>query len=566
MSRHRLSLAVAAVAALLTTLVVAVGSASAAETLLSQGKPATASSVETSSYDAAAAFDGDTTSSRWASVEGHDPEWIRVDLGSPQPISRVELFWEDAYATAYQLQVSADGNTWTTVHSTTTGDGGQDEITGLTASARYVRMHGTARATPYGYSLYEMRVFGGTPTTPSSEYQAENAALSQAFVDTKHAGYTGTGFVDYVNTTGGYVEFTVTAAAAGTTTLTFRYANGTTASRPLAVAVNGTTVATPGFATTGAWTNWQTQAVPVTLTAGTNTVRATATTATGGPNLDKLTVGTGGPTEPPGDPFVVAAAGDIAAQCTASSSSCAHPKTAAQVQAMNPEFILTMGDNQYDDALLSDFRNYYDKTWGKFKSKTKPAVGNHETYDPAGVYAGYKSYFGNIATPQGKTYYSFNRGNWHFIALDSNYFDDQDQIDWLTADLNANTKGCIAAYWHHPLFSSGEHGNDPVSKPIWQLLYAKKADLVLNGHDHHYERFAPQNPNQQAANDGIVEILGGMGGASPYNIENVQPNSLKRLADTYGVLKLSFTDTTFNSQLIGIDGAVKDSSPTYTCH
>ncbi|GAA0941999.1 discoidin domain-containing protein [Nonomuraea longicatena] len=565
MSRHRLALTVAAVAALLTTLFVAAGSAAAVESLLSQGRPATASSVETASYPASAAFDGDTAASRWASAEGSDPQWVSVDLGSVQQLSRIELFWEAAYATAYQLQVSADGIAWTTVHATTTGDGGPDEIAGLTASARYVRMHGTARATPYGYSLYEMRVYGGTPTTPSSEHQAESAVLSQAFVDTKHAGYTGTGFVDYVNTVGGYVEFSVTASTAGPAKLTFRYANGTTADRPLAVAVNGTSVATPAFTPTGAWATWQSVEVPATLVAGTNTVRATATTATGGPNLDRLTVGAGGPTEPPGG-FVVAAAGDIAAQCTAASSACVHPKTAAQVRSMNPEFVLTMGDNQYDDALLSDFRAYYDTTWGTFKSKTRPAVGNHETYDPAGVYAGYKAYFGNLATPQGKTYYSFDRGNWHFIALDSNYFNDRAQIDWLTADLNANTKGCIAAYWHHPLFSSGSHGNNPISKPIWQLLYAKKADLVLNGHDHHYERFGPQNPDQQATGDGIVEILGGMGGASPYGIHNVQPNSLKRLTNTFGVLKLTLTDTTFSSQLIGVDGAVKDSSPTYTCH
>ena len=141
----------------------------------------------------------------------------------------------------------------------------------------------------------------------------------------------------------------------------------------------------------------------------------------------------------------------------------------------------------------------------------------------------YKAYFGSIATPQGKTYYSYDQGNWHFIALDSNYFDQTAQINWLKADLAANTKGCIAAYWHHPLFSSGEHGNDPVSSRSGRSSTTPSADLVLNGHDHHYERFAPQNPDGKADPNGIVEILGGMGGASPYNIENVQPNSQKRL-------------------------------------
>ncbi|NUO98730.1 MAG: alkaline phosphatase [Nonomuraea sp.] len=417
-------------------LVAATASAGTAETLLSQGKPASSSSKEGTSYAAANAFDGDLGATRWASAEGHDPEWLRVDLGAVQQISRVKLTWEVAYAESYKIQTSSDGSAWTDVHSTNTGDGGTDDLT-LTATGRYVRMYGTARGTEYGYSLWEMQVYG---------------------------------------------------------------AGGT-------------------------------------------------------------------PTDPPGDTFTVAAAGDIAEQCTAGSSSCVHPKTAALVEAMNPEFVITMGDNQYDDARLSDFRNYYDKTWGRFKARTHPVPGNHETYDPAGSEAGYKSYFGAIAYPQGKSYYSYDRGNWHFVALDSNHFDQSAQLTWLKSDLAATTKPCVAAYWHHPLFSSGEHGNDPVSRPVWQALYAAGAELVLNGHDHHYERFGPQNPSAQAdAATGIVEVLGGMGGASPYQIENVQPNSQKRLSGTFGVLKLAFTANTFGWQLIGTDGSVKDSSPTYSCH
>ncbi|MFI6318109.1 discoidin domain-containing protein [Nonomuraea sp. NPDC050556] len=552
---------------LLAGLLVSASPAQAAETLLSQGKPATASSTESSSYGAANAVDGSATT-RWASAEGSDPQWLRVDLGATYTISRVSLSWEAAYGKAYQIQVSPDGTTWTTIASTTTGDGGTDELTGLTGSGRYVRMNGTARGTSYGYSLFEMQVYGDTgggnpPTGP--DYQAEDAVLSQAIIDTKHAGYTGTGFVDYVNVAGSYVEWTVTAAAAGNHQLAFRFANGTTTARPVGVTVNGGAATAMTFAPTGAWTTWTTETITVALNAGTNKIRATATGAAGGPNVDKLTVTAGG--DPPGGgAFVVAAAGDIAEQCTASSSSCVHPKTAAQVTAINPQFVITMGDNQYDDARLQDFTAYYDKTWGKFKAKTKPVPGNHETYDPAGSLAGYKSYFGAIAYPNGKPYYSYDQGQWHFVALDSNSFNDTTQINWLKADLAANSKRCIAAYWHHPLFSSGEHGNDPVSRPVWQILYDKGADLVLNGHDHHYERFGPQSPTAQADPNGIVEVLGGMGGASPYAIENVQPNSQKRLTNTFGVLKLALTDTTFSWQLIGVDGAVKDTSPTYTCH
>ncbi|GLW02778.1 discoidin domain-containing protein [Streptomyces lavendulae] len=407
----------------------------AADPLISRGRPATASSTEGSSFGAANAFDG-AASTRWASVEGKDPQWIRVDLGSGATVSRVKLTWESAYAKAYRVEVSADGATWTKIAEEKAGNGGTDDLTGLSGKGRYLRVYGTARGTAYGYSLFEAEVYG---------------------------------------------------------------------------------------------------------------------TVDGGP-------------PPGGGAFTVVAAGDIAAQCTASDSGCAHPKTAALARQIDPKFYLTMGDNQYDDARIADFRAYYDKSWGTFKDKTHPVPGNHETYDPAGSLAGYKAYFGNIAYPQGKSYYSFDEGNWHFIALDSNAFDQAAQIDWLKADLAANGKQCTAAYWHHPLFSSGGHGNDPVSKPVWKILYAAKADLVLNGHDHHYERFAPQNPDGKAAADGIVEIVGGMGGAEPYPIEQVQPNSQKRISGQYGVLKLDFTDSGYGWTYVAADGSVKDTSPKYSCH
>ncbi|WP_370411771.1 discoidin domain-containing protein [Streptomyces fradiae] len=430
-------------------LLAATGRADAADPLLSRGKPATASSIEDTGYEPAKAFDGDGTT-RWASAEGSDPQWLKVDLGAPSAVSRVRLVWEAAYAKAYRVEISADNATWTRLATETAGNGGTDDWTGLIGKGRYLRIYGTARGTSYGYSLYEAEVYG-TPdgTTPTSTPPTTPPPTSQP----------------------------------------------------------------PG---TGA--------------------------------------------------FTVVAAGDIAAQCTASSSSCAHPKTAAQAQRIDPAFYLTMGDNQYDDARLSDYRNYYDKTWGAFKAKTRPVPGNHETYDPAGPLAGYKSYFGAIAYPQGEPYYSYDQGNWHFVALDSNSFDDPDQIQWLKDDLARTTKGCVAAYFHHPLYSSGGHGNDPVSKPVWQILYDAKADLVLNGHDHHYERFAPQDPNGRATADGIVEIVGGMGGAEPYPIETVQPNSQKRISGPYGVLKLDFTDTTYTWQYVGTDGQVKDTGPTYRCH
>lgn len=138
----------------------------AADSLLSQGRPATSSSNEDSTLLPPAAFDGNP-STRWASVEGHDPEWLRVDLGGSATISRVKLTWEAAYGRSYRIETSPDGNAWTSVYSTTTGDGGVDDLT-VSGTGRYVRMYGTARGTTYGYSLYEMEVYGstggGTPT------------------------------------------------------------------------------------------------------------------------------------------------------------------------------------------------------------------------------------------------------------------------------------------------------------------------------------------------------------------------------------------------------------------
>ncbi|AXE75983.1 discoidin domain-containing protein [Streptomyces atratus] len=406
----------------------------AADPLISHGKPATASSSEASGLGPQNAFDGDPAT-RWASAEGEDPQWIRVDLGATANVTRVALSWEAAYAKAYRIEISADGTTWTRLADEAAGNGGTDDWSALSGKGRYLRVYGIARGTAYGYSLHEVEVYGILDGAPPQ---------------------------------------------------------------------------------TGA--------------------------------------------------FTVVAAGDIAAQCTASDSDCAHPETAALAQKLNPKFYLTMGDSQYDDARIADFRAYYDKTWGAFKDKTHPVPGNHETYDPAGSLVGYKTYFGAIAYPQGKSYYSFDEGNWHFIALDSNSFDQSAQIDWLKADLARNSKACIAAYWHHPLYSSGGHGNDPVSRPVWKILYGAKADLVLNGHDHHYERFAPQSPDGKATADGITEIVGGMGGAEPYPIENVQPNSQKRISGQYGVLKMDFTDSGYSWSYVGTDGKAKDTSPKYACH
>ncbi|GGM38823.1 chitosanase [Dactylosporangium sucinum] len=173
---HPLRLAGLGAAALLlagsvTTVLVMRGADAATETLLSQGRPATSSSVESASLGAAQAFDGNG-GTRWGSLEGVDPQWIRVDLGATYAITHVNLAWEAAYGKAYRIQTSPDGNAWTDIYSTTSGDGGTDDLTGLSGTGRYVRLYGTARGTQWGYSLWELKVYGNPAAGPSSSASA----------------------------------------------------------------------------------------------------------------------------------------------------------------------------------------------------------------------------------------------------------------------------------------------------------------------------------------------------------------------------------------------------------
>ncbi|MGW6282201.1 discoidin domain-containing protein [Kribbella sp. NPDC055071] len=524
---------------LIAALVAGFGANASAETaatdvLLSQRKPVLTSSVESATYAGALAVDGSTTT-RWASAEGADPQWIRVDLGQAATIHRVKLSWEAAYGKDYRIEVSDDGTTFSPVKDVANGNGGTDDLTGLQGHGRYLRLVGTKRATSYGYSLWELEVYGSADSSGDTEAPTVPSGLAASGVTATTATLSWTASTDNVGVSSydvlrdGVVvanvtqsPYTDTGLAASTS---YKY---TVKARDLAGNVSAASSA------------------------------VTVQTPAGG--------GGGG--------FVIAAAGDIAERCTASDPNCAHPKTAAVVQAMNPVNVITMGDNQYDDAHLSDFQKYFDKTWGKFKPIMKPAVGNHETYDDV-PFDGYRKYFGSIATPQGKNYYSWERGNWHFIALDSNDFVKEDdksaaadppQLAWLKQDLAKNTKGCIAAYYHHPRFSSGDHGDQLDAAPLWKTLVDAKVDLVLNGHDHHYERFLPQNVDGQPDPKGPVQIIGGMGGANLYPVNPAHPATAKIIHDTYGVLKLSMTDTTFTEQLIGVDNTVLDSSPTYTCH
>jgi acid phosphatase type 7 len=214
----------------------------------------------------------------------------------------------------------------------------------------------------------------------------------------------------------------------------------------------------------------------------------------------------------------------------------------------------------------------YDPTWGRVKAITRPIPGNHE-YGTAGA-AGYFAYFGAAAGGPGASYYSFDLGGWHLVALDSNCGavggcgPGSPEEVWLAADLAAHAGACTLAYWHHPRFSSGPHGDDPTFVPFWADLHAARADVVLNGHDHDYERFAPQTPT--GAPDpvnGIREFVVGTGGGSHETAGTPIASSEVLNATTFGVLKLTLHTSSYDFAFLPVAGSTfTDSGTGVPCH
>jgi Calcineurin-like phosphoesterase len=274
-------------------------------------------------------------------------------------------------------------------------------------------------------------------------------------------------------------------------------------------------------------------------------------------------VGRAAPVPPRGEDPVVVAAGDIAPE----EETGHHRSTSDQVLEIDPDAVLVLGDLQYPAGELEHFKRYYDPTWGRFKDITRPAPGNHE-YDTRGA-AGYFDYFGAQARPDGASYYSFDLGGWHLVSLDSNIDRGAGsaQERWLRADLAATDRRCVLAYWHHPRFSSGtEHGSHRSVVPFWRALYDAKADVVLGGHEHNYERFAPQDPDGQADPLGPREFVVGTGGKSLYGFGAPERNSEVREHRAYGVLKLILRPLSYDWEFVSPSGAIVDSGGPIPCH
>jgi hypothetical protein len=263
------------------------------------------------------------------------------------------------------------------------------------------------------------------------------------------------------------------------------------------------------------------------------------------------------PPPPPATTQVFVGAGDIA-MCDANSEA-----TAKILDGIGGT-VFTLGDHAYFSGTADEFRRCYEPTWGRHKGRTRPVPGNHE-YESSGA-APYFAYFGANAGPPGLGYYSFDLGNWHAVALNSNIdvSAGSAQAAWLRGDLATSGARCTIAYWHAPLFSSGPNGSAQRMRDIWRVLYDAGADVVLSGHDHFYERFALQDANGAVdVARGMREFVAGTGGAVLYQPATVQPNSERRLS-AFGVLKLTLQPDAYQWEFIAVSGA--GDSGSGTCH
>ena len=270
---------------------------------------------------------------------------------------------------------------------------------------------------------------------------------------------------------------------------------------------------------------------------------------------------TAAPTMPP---VVLVGAGDIA-----SCGSSGDEATADLLDGIDGT-VFTAGDNAYDRGTAAEFADCYDPTWGRHRERTLPVPGNHD-YVTAGA-AGYFGYFGAAAGDPAEGWYATDLGAWRIYALNSDCWAiggcgaGSAQERWLRDDLESNPRACVLAIWHHPRFSSGDHGSDPMTSALWQALADAGAEIVVNGHDHDYERFGPQDVNGTADPGGIVEYVVGTGGRSHYAFGTPIANSVVRDSSSFGVVRFDLDAGGWASTFVPVAGATFTDIARGTCH
>lgn len=260
------------------------------------------------------------------------------------------------------------------------------------------------------------------------------------------------------------------------------------------------------------------------------------------------------------DPAVLVGAGDIA-QCGKES----HHATAALLDSI-PGTVFTAGDNAYRDGTVREFRECYEPSWGRHKARTRPAPGNHDYRRGA---RGYFGYFGARAGDPELGYYSYDLGAWHIVVLNSNVSMEAGsaQERWLRRDLAAHPRRCTLAIWHHPRFNSGsKHGPSTKPRDVWRALTEAGADVVISGHEHVYERFAPQSADGVADPRGLRQFTVGTGGAGLYAFGPPAANSEVRDAATFGVLKLTLHAESYAWEFVPAAGGEFRDAGRADCH
>lgn len=247
-------------------------------------------------------------------------------------------------------------------------------------------------------------------------------------------------------------------------------------------------------------------------------------------------------------------------------------QTAALVEQLSG-IVVTAGDNVYAKGTLAEFRDCYGPTWGSFLDRTRPTPGNHDYYTPNA--SGYFEYFGDRAGPSGRGYYAFAAASWRVYSLNGGFCMTEEgcgpgtaQYEWLEEQLTARPTECVLAVWHEPRFSSGRHGPNPEVDPLVRLLYREGAELVVNGHDHSYERFAPARPNGQVDRQhGLRQFISGSGGADHYvRGDQASPHSEVFDNTSYGVLRLKLKPGSYDWDFIPVEGSDFTDAGSGNCH